>query len=310
MLSLKFIEVPQEQVVSKPVEIRDFECKDSVDTLLEKLANGWNSCLLYISVIFKLFSGCLSFNDLSLIANPEDEVQKTVGDIEEKKEQDVIPDERSETEQGIKGEPEAKIMKFSSDFTKLSKYEIIKKIMIHERLKRQNIQEDKVHVPRELKLNFEYYKLKNKLVRNTPVFQSIKLAYDKYTLEGAVDVARSARQGLISEEGGIPRVLTSEEKEKLLTLDNYENLSVPMRYCVLRRLMKIRKRRIKSSSVWNLQKIDKEYGVTEVEVYKLFKAVCCDLKNFIETNCKGTFDEKQFDEQIEELEVAEKMEVS
>lgn len=161
------------------------------------------------------------------------------------------------------------------------KYKALK-LMIHEQLKR-SVPAESVTVPANLRMNYEYLNLKNKMLQGNPFFQFISLDFDSDTLEGAVDINRCIRQGLLQFSELKPRLLTEDEKKSLLTLENSQNLSIPMRYCVLRAIMKKKKRLIKQATDEELSKID-EFGVRLKDSYKLLKAVVKDMKDFILRN--------------------------
>lgn len=156
--------------------------------------------------------------------------------------------------------------------------------MAYEQLKR-SVPEETVTVPAKLRLNYEYYSLRNRLLQGTRFFPFVSLDFDYNTLQGAVNINRCIRQGLLQPSEENPRILTKEEKEAVLTLGNSQNLSIPMRYCVLRALIKKKKRYIKQATEEDLQKID-EFGVTVIHSYKLLKAVANDLKAYILKNKK------------------------
>lgn len=163
----------------------------------------------------------------------------------------------------------------------LSKLDILE-MMSRENLKRVVTKED-VEIPSSLKLNYYYHYLRNKLLCGTQLFPVIVLDYDKDTLEGAADVNRCMRQGIIEPSDENPRILSREEKDKILTLENSENLSIPMRYCVIRKLMKQKKRFIKQAEEEELQHMC-EFGLTVIELYKLLKVLAKDLRKYIYLN--------------------------
>lgn len=154
--------------------------------------------------------------------------------------------------------------------------------MAREPLKRPT-QEENFEIPPELKLNYKYHDLRRQLLKGTQFFPFITLKYDKKTLQGAVNVNRCVRQGLIEASEEIPRILTQDEKNSLLTLENSENLSIPMRYCVVRKMMKEIKRFIKQNGEGCLEEMT-DFELTAKDSYKLLKAVANDLRMYILIN--------------------------
>lgn len=158
-------------------------------------------------------------------------------------------------------------------------------LMTYEQLKRSILKET-ITVPANLRMNYEYYTLRNKLLQGSCFFPFVSLDFEYNTLQGAVDINKCIRQGLLQPSEANPRLLTKEEKEAVLTLNNSPNLSIPMRYYVLRTLMKKKKRLIKQANEEELLKID-EFGVTLKNSYKLLKAISIDLKEYILQNKKN-----------------------
>lgn len=169
--------------------------------------------------------------------------------------------------------------------------------MAREPLKRIT-QEDNFEIPPQLKLNYKYHELRRQLLNGTQFFPFIALKYDKKTLQGAVDVNRCIRQGLIKASKQIPRILTEEEKDSLLTFDNSENLSIPMRYCVVRKMMKTIKRFIKQNGEGSLEEMT-DFELSVKDSYKLLKVVANDLKKYILKN-KRVVEETTEVEEVEQ----------
>lgn len=166
-------------------------------------------------------------------------------------------------------------------FKTLSKHETLE-LIAREPLKRIK-QEETFEIPPELKLNYKYHDLRRRLLNGTQFFPFITLEYDKKTLRGAVDVNRCIRQSLIDTSTEIPRVLTQDEKKSLLTFENSENLSIPMRYCVVRKMMKTLKRFIKQNGEGCSEEMT-DFELSVKDTYKLLKAVANDLKAYILQN--------------------------
>lgn len=158
------------------------------------------------------------------------------------------------------------------------------KQLAREPLKRQ-IAAEPCEIPNSLKASYVYNSFKNKLLQENFYFDSLVVNYNQSTLEGAVDINRCLRKGLIKLTGDHHLDINTDTKTALLSLQNFENLSLPMRYCVLRSQMKKQKRYIKSATEKEIQQVT-ELGVNVRDSYKILKVLAGDIKKRI--FCKQT----------------------
>lgn len=158
-----------------------------------------------------------------------------------------------------------------------TKYNLLK-YLAKEPLKRITAKEQ-CEIPESIKADYVYHSFKNKLMQESLYFDPFVILYNQKTLEGAVDINRCIRQGLISPTNNIPDI-PLETKMAVLSVENFENLSLPMRYCVLRSHMKKQKRLIQSATEKQIQEIT-EFGMNVRDAYKIMKVIAGDLKKQI-----------------------------
>lgn len=159
---------------------------------------------------------------------------------------------------------------------KCTKFDLLT-FLAQERLKRV-MPEEIFHIPDHLRTNYAYHSFKNKLMQENRLFEIVLFIYDRNTLEDVVDINRCIRQGLIKDTSH----LTEEEKQLLLNIRNYENLSLLMRYCTIRSLMKKQKRFIRIATEKQLQETT-ELGVDVRNSYKVMKVIAEDMKKLMLT---------------------------
>lgn len=160
---------------------------------------------------------------------------------------------------------------------KCTKYNLLK-YLAKEPLKRIST-EEQCEIPDNIKADYVYHSFKNKLFQESLYFDPFVILYNQNTLEGAVDINRCIRQGLINPTDSTPDI-PLEAKSAVLSIQNFENLSLPMRYCVLRSHMKKQKRFIQSATEKQVGEIT-EFGVNVRDAYKIMKVIAGDLKKQI-----------------------------
>lgn len=133
------------------------------------------------------------------------------------------------------------------------------------------------HIPDNLRVDYAYHMFRNKLLQENTFFDPIIFGYNKKTLEGAADINRCIRRGVLPNSDFN---VNHETKSVVLNIQNFENLSLPMRYCALRREMKKHKRFITSATEKQLQEMT-DLGVNMRDAYKIMKVIAEDLKKQI-----------------------------
>lgn len=107
------------------------------------------------------------------------------------------------------------------------------------------------------------------------------LHIDEDTLSNCIDIDRCVLYGIIPPSSDFPRVLTKEEKKKLLTMENFDNLSVAGRYYVLQSLVNDLEEYVRSVSPQKLQEKD-EYGRTVIRTLEIYKKLAESVRNHLQ----------------------------
>lgn len=238
-----------EDVTEEITDDYDIQFKENYDAVLKKIENG-----------------ALRIEDLELRKRDK---------VTERKE--VVKSTQPVT---ARAKQEEKSTKQESTNLVLEKYTKMDSLMqlARQPLKRK-VCEETLEIPTHLKRNYIYNKFKNKMLQNNAYFDPLVVTYNKSTLEGAVDINNCIRQGLIDLNDD-QLDINSQTKNSLLTLQNIENLSLPMRYCVVRSQMKKLKRQVKNATETEIQQIT-ELGVNMMDSYKILKMLACDIKKHI-----------------------------
>lgn len=177
-----------------------------------------------------------------------------------------------------------------------SKYTLLK-YLAREPLRRVT-QDEQCEIPDNLRNDYVYHSFKNKLLQENLFFDPFVINYNPTTLEGAADINRCIRQGLINISDCESSELQPTTKSAILNIQNFENLSLPMRYCVIRSHLKKQKRFIQSATEKQLQEIT-ELGVNVRDSYKIMKVIADDMKQQILLRQQLFHDIKRDNEEVD-----------
>ncbi|XP_018573635.1 uncharacterized protein LOC108912740 [Anoplophora glabripennis] len=125
---------------------------------------------------------------------------------------------------------------------------------------------------------FEYHNIERQILQPRDGFRLEVVHVDEDTLSNCIDIDRCILHGLIPESSDLPRVLTKLEKEKLLTLENFDNLSLAGRYYVLQNIVSDLQKYVKNATPKELQDRD-EYGRTVLQTLKIYEKLTAVVKN-------------------------------
>lgn len=81
---------------------------------------------------------------------------------------------------------------------------------------------------------YAYNSLKSMVMKPSDSFRTITEKFNEKTLEGAADIDRSVMQGVLSYSPKYYRVLSEDEKSAVLSIKNFDNLSLAARYIVIK----------------------------------------------------------------------------
>lgn len=134
--------------------------------------------------------------------------------------------------------------------------------------------------PRTESYNYTFLK---QLYLQSINYKDISLNIDESKLHLYVDIENSMKNGVINKSNF--QKMTDDEKNRLISLENIENLSVPLQYTLLVNQLKEEKAVLQRMSSEELQQRD-EYGRTPKERYRILKYLAKDLWYHIFCNYK------------------------
>ncbi|XP_060524531.1 uncharacterized protein LOC132700949 [Cylas formicarius] len=123
---------------------------------------------------------------------------------------------------------------------------------------------------------YEYKSVECKVLQ-PPLFKTSIIGLCEETLWQFIDLNRCCTIGLISLSNDFPRKLTDYEKQKILTLENFDNLSLPVRLIVLKAQIEKLEVHIEKLQEQDLIKVD-EYGRQPQETLKFYKKLVMSLQ--------------------------------
>ncbi|XP_044261852.1 uncharacterized protein LOC123009537 [Tribolium madens] len=150
-----------------------------------------------------------------------------------------------------------------------AKYERLKRLARRpvKRMKSPELIED---CAPEYRNAYEYHNLEREICQNSDVFRSVSCPIIEKSFVGGVDMDRCVLQGLIPASSNPNRDLTRDEQRRIFTIDNFENLSLPARYLVLKKCVSQIEELIESSSSEELKETD-ENGRTIADICDVFR---------------------------------------
>ena len=117
---------------------------------------------------------------------------------------------------------------------------------------------------------FEYHNLERQVCQSSDYFRSVSCPIVEKSFVGGVDIDRCILQGLLPAAADVNYVLTKDEQKRILNVDNFENLSIPARYLVLKECVSQIEDLIESTSGEELKECD-ENGRTIVDICATFR---------------------------------------
>lgn len=244
----KIISLKQIKVVPKKANIPDhfepikIDLKQSYEEILEKLENG-----------------SLSFEDLLEKSkeeiNNEPSTSSSEQPIEETPVQVVAPTEEPELE---------------------TKYKKLKQLALRP-VKRVPSPELVAACDSKYNEKYEYHNLERQVLQPSDFFRQTIAQVDENTLNDAVDVDRSKLYGIIPSN---TVQLTDKDKELLLSMENFDNLSLAARYYVLKMQIEKLNEFIAKACQSKLMQKDK-FGRTPIDTLETYQKLANALENKI-----------------------------
>lgn len=147
------------------------------------------------------------------------------------------------------------------------------KELIKTPMRSKKIAEETEEITNIERINYSYSVLKQLYLQNMH-YQDLPMNITDTKLHLYVDIERSIDKGVVNKSNF--QRLTDDEKNKLISLDNIENLAPPLQLALLINQLKEEKKVIGSMSPEELRIVD-EYGRTPKERYKILKYLAKDV---------------------------------
>ncbi|RZC39125.1 TFIIIC sub6 domain containing protein [Asbolus verrucosus] len=247
IIKLKQMKLPKKVSTNK-------QCKESV---ILNLNQDYNS------VLEKLEQGILNIEDVSS-KEVEQPVDEHYEDMNFEQSDDMPPEPEKEIESllgVVKNKTAASLLE--------AKYEKLKRL-VRRPVKRMKSPELIAECDSEYKDAYEYHNLERQVCQSSDAFRSVSSPIIEKSFVGGVDIDRCVLHGLIPPSVDLNRVLTKEEQNKVFTIDNLENLSIPARYLVLKECVSRTEELIESTSTEELKETD-ENGRTIKDICDIFR---------------------------------------
>lgn len=98
------------------------------------------------------------------------------------------------------------------------------------------------------------------------------IKFEEETLSDHVDINRCVLYGILKPSTVFPRILTSEERKVVFTIDNFDNLSLSGRFYVINDFVNKLEQQLENMSDDQLQQRD-TFGRTPVETLDIYKGL-------------------------------------
>lgn len=94
--------------------------------------------------------------------------------------------------------------------------------------------------------------------------------FDENALSEHVDINKCILYGILKPSSTFPRILTSEERKAVFTIENFDNLSLTGRFYVINEIVNKLEQQLEHLSEDKLQQKD-EFGRTPIETLDIYK---------------------------------------
>ncbi|CAG9856461.1 unnamed protein product [Phyllotreta striolata] len=240
----------------------------------------------YNTVLQKFSDGSLKIHDIIKESTDQEDAKEH---IQVKEETTQIVDISKEDEPQIplqdtviEEDKECDVDNDNTDCTNLLNDYLKLRQLASRPVKSKVIQENIQQCDPKYRDSYEYHNLERQVLQPCDFFRSEPISnIDEETLSDCVDIDRCVLYGLLEDSKTHPRILTNEEKRKVLTLDNFDNLSLVARYYVLKNHVKDLEEYIKDKSEEELSNKD-NYGRTPEMTLILYRKLADAVRKRIE----------------------------
>ncbi|XP_050511985.1 uncharacterized protein LOC114346541 [Diabrotica virgifera virgifera] len=182
----------------------------------------------------------------------------------------------------------------------LHDYEKLRKLAFRP-VKRKPVLDEMAECDPKYKDAYDYHNLEKQILQPCDFFFKEPVNnINEETLSNCVDVDRCVLYGILEKSATKSRVLTKEEKRNVLSLDNFDNLSMVGRYFVLKTHVESLEKYFEGKNVAELNRKDK-YGRTSLQTLDIYKRLSERVKNRIE-EIKSSLDERQIKVEVRDEE--------
>nr|CAI5822272.1 unnamed protein product [Callosobruchus analis] len=130
--------------------------------------------------------------------------------------------------------------------------------------------------------SYEFQNIERQILKPCDAFKTEPVSnIDEETLSNCVDIDRCVLYSILSPSSDFPRILSPEERKKVLRLDNFDNLSLSARYCVIKEEVELLEKSIDTLPDHELTAKD-EFGRTPKETLEIYRKLEQTLKRRIE----------------------------
>ncbi|CAG9832646.1 unnamed protein product [Diabrotica balteata] len=182
----------------------------------------------------------------------------------------------------------------------LHDYEKLRKLAFRP-VKRKPVLDQMAECDPKYREAYEYHNLEKQILQPCDFFVKEPVSnINEETLSNCVDIDRCVLYGILEKSATKSRVLTKQEKQNVLALDNFDNLSLVGRYYVLKMQVESLEKYFEGKNVADLNRKDK-YGRTFLQTLEIYKRLSERVKNRIE-EIKSSLDERQVKVEVQDEE--------
>ncbi|KAH0807312.1 hypothetical protein GEV33_015477 [Tenebrio molitor] len=233
----------------------------------------------YHTVLEKLEQGMLNIDDIAH-KEPEPTRDEQFDDFSFESPDEISTEPEKEIETLLEG------IEDKSQTTELeAKYERLKRLA-RRPVKRMKSPELVEECDPEYRNAYEYHNLEKQICQSSDAFRSVSCPIIEKSFVGGVDIDRCVLQGLIPASSNLNRVLTKDEQSKIFAIDNFENLSLPARYLVLKEHVSRIEELIETTSTEELKETD-ENGRTITDICDIFRRLVKALEHAMAVSSDG-----------------------
>nr|CAH7726889.1 unnamed protein product [Callosobruchus chinensis] len=275
VLNLKPVKVCPKKIEIKP-EVKNitFNFKWDYKTLLDKLEDG---TLGLHDIIFTTEAETAEKSNENILSNPGKVKDTKVPQKEEAKghvtEMEVTDIPAKERDKEFPNKRKVQILEAEYEKLKVLAWRPTRRIAEEELIE---------ECDPKYKAPYEFHNIEKQILKPCDAFKTEPVSnIDEATLSNCIDIDRCVFYSILSPSSDFPRKLTPEERKKVLRLDNFDNLSLSARYCVIKDQVELLEKSVGDMTEHELTVKD-EFGRTPEETLEIYKTLKQTLRRRIE----------------------------